>query len=52
MRDLRSWNRATILRHLLNIISRGGSIWVAWMLKYRVKGKSIWMIKDCSGCWL
>lgn len=39
------WNKAAILRHIWNLFARTGSIWVAWVHSYLVKGKSFWGVK-------
>ncbi|CAN1159944.1 LINE-1 retrotransposable element ORF2 protein [Linum perenne] len=51
LKDLSSWNEANIVRHLWNLIARGGSLWVAWIWKYRVKQGDIWTLTTASGSW-
>ncbi|CAN1159330.1 LINE-1 retrotransposable element ORF2 protein [Linum perenne] len=51
LKDLSSWNEANILRHLWNLITRGGSLWVAWILKYRLKQGDIWTLTTATGSW-
>ncbi|CAL1361156.1 unnamed protein product [Linum trigynum] len=42
IRNFGVWNKACVLRHLWEILTLGGSIWVAWISRYRLKGRSIW----------
>ncbi|CAN1132905.1 LINE-1 retrotransposable element ORF2 protein [Linum perenne] len=45
LKDLSSWNRASLARHIWELIVKGGSLWVAWVSYYRTRRKSIW---ECS----
>ncbi|CAN1237963.1 hypothetical protein LINGRAPRIM_LOCUS2007 [Linum grandiflorum] len=31
------WNAANTIRHLWALLVRGGSLWLDWMHKYRIK---------------
>ncbi|CAN0903881.1 hypothetical protein LINGRAHAP2_LOCUS22775, partial [Linum grandiflorum] len=44
VRALSTWNQACIIRHLWNILMQSGSLWITWILHYRVKSGTIW---DC-----
>jgi hypothetical protein len=43
-----------MLRHIWNLFACAGSIWVAWIQTYLLKGRSFWRVKipsNCSWCW-
>ncbi|CAI0558717.1 unnamed protein product [Linum tenue] len=44
IRDFKTWNKACVLRHLWNLLAKAGSLWVAWIQKYRIKGNDLWGI--------
>lgn len=53
LQDLESWNLACELRNLWDVIICAGSLWVAWIEAYILKGNSIWHVEikqNCS-CW-
>ncbi|CAL1405087.1 unnamed protein product [Linum trigynum] len=53
IRNFGVWNKACVLRHLWEILTLGGSIWVAWISRYRLKGRSIWELSVVSaGTWI
>ncbi|CAN1791646.1 hypothetical protein LINPERHAP1_LOCUS19406 [Linum perenne] len=52
LREFRSWNVADILRHFWNLICRGGSLWVAWIMEYIIKQQTIWSVSAEIGCWV
>jgi hypothetical protein len=39
------WNLAAMLRYIWNIFARAGSLWVAWVKEYLLKGKNLWQLK-------
>jgi hypothetical protein len=42
------------MRHIWSIFAQSGSIWVAWVQKYLLKGKSFWCVSvpnNSSWCW-
>ena len=39
-----SWNKACIMQNLWSIILKTGSIWIAWLNVYVLKGRNIWHI--------
>jgi hypothetical protein len=43
---MEDWNKAAILKHIWNIFSQAGSLWVAWVKEYILKGRSFWTIKE------
>ncbi|CAN0837506.1 LINE-1 retrotransposable element ORF2 protein [Linum grandiflorum] len=51
LRELQSWNKANALRHLWNLMVRGGSLWVAWCYAYKIKTCSIWDVRSDYGSW-
>ncbi|CAN1171980.1 LINE-1 retrotransposable element ORF2 protein [Linum perenne] len=42
LKDLSSWNRASLARHIWELIAKGGSLWVAWVSYYRTRRRSLW----------
>ncbi|CAN1228527.1 hypothetical protein LINGRAPRIM_LOCUS1299 [Linum grandiflorum] len=52
LKDFYTWNSAKVLRHLWSLFTRGGSLWVAWMYRYRIKRKTIWEVKAVNGSWI
>ncbi|CAN0905660.1 LINE-1 retrotransposable element ORF2 protein [Linum grandiflorum] len=52
LKDFYSWNAANTVRHLWALIVRGGSLWVAWVYKYRIKRKTIWTVQHSNGSWI
>ncbi|CAN1297431.1 LINE-1 reverse transcriptase homolog [Linum perenne] len=51
IRDFRSWNVAAVIKHLWQLLLCAGSLWVAWVNKYRLKGASIWEFNSEAGSW-
>ncbi|CAL1377701.1 unnamed protein product [Linum trigynum] len=53
VRDFRLWNKACIVRHLWNILAEQGSLWVAWVTRYRLRDRTIWEIAPTAvGSWI
>ncbi|CAL1376155.1 unnamed protein product [Linum trigynum] len=53
IRDFKKWNQACVIRHIWNLLAVSGSLWVAWVKKYRLKTRSIWEITGQSaGTWI
>ena len=49
-----SWNQACILQNIWAIISKSGSLWIAWLQAYVLKGRSFWQqsaTQNSSWCW-
>ncbi|GKB91388.1 RNA-directed DNA polymerase, eukaryota, reverse transcriptase zinc-binding domain protein [Tanacetum coccineum] len=46
LKDLRVWNRAIIVKHLWHIVTDKESLWVKWVNTEKLKGRSIWEIKE------
>ena len=38
LKDILSWNQACMIQHLWSIFSRSGSLWIAWINTYVLKG--------------
>ncbi|GKV34604.1 hypothetical protein SLEP1_g42967 [Rubroshorea leprosula] len=54
IKSLVQWNKACILRFIWMLFTKAGSIWVAWVHAYFLKGKSFWSVKipnDASWGW-
>ncbi|CAN0906355.1 Putative ribonuclease H protein At1g65750 [Linum grandiflorum] len=39
--DIESWNYACVLRHVWSVLLQAGSLWIAWIMEYRLKRKTI-----------
>ncbi|CAL1356365.1 unnamed protein product [Linum trigynum] len=50
-RDMWSWNQACMVRHLWLILLQEGSLWVAWIHNYKLKGRDLWSYSCTSGSW-
>ncbi|CAL1367519.1 unnamed protein product [Linum trigynum] len=50
-RDMYSWNRACMIRHIWLILLQEGSIWVAWVIRYKLKGRDLWSYTCTSASW-
>lgn len=51
IKQLRTWNRAALGRHLWVILTRPANLWSKWVHSNYLKGNNIWMHefpKDCS----
>jgi len=54
IKRLKEWNMATMLKHIWSLFAQSGSLWVAWLHSYCLKGRSLWNIaipKVCSWSW-
>ncbi|CAN1181431.1 LINE-1 retrotransposable element ORF2 protein [Linum perenne] len=51
LKDMRTWNKANVIRHIWNVLMQEGSMWVAWIMKYRLKGRCFWTVKATTGSW-
>ncbi|GKU98316.1 hypothetical protein SLEP1_g11335 [Rubroshorea leprosula] len=54
LKNLVQWNQACILKFIWLLFSKAGSIWVAWVHEYLLKGRSFWTINlpaDASWGW-
>jgi hypothetical protein len=45
LKRLEDKNKVAILRHIWNLFAKAGSMWVAWVKEYLVKGRSFWQVK-------
>ncbi|KAF6158173.1 hypothetical protein GIB67_014967 [Kingdonia uniflora] len=53
-RNIETTNRAAIMRQIWALIARKDNIWVHWITKNYLRGRSLWSINppaDCSWCW-
>ncbi|KAL0455377.1 UNVERIFIED_CONTAM: hypothetical protein Slati_0876900 [Sesamum latifolium] len=52
IRDILALNKGLMSKHLWRIIvADRSSIWVDWIIQYRLRGTSIWTVSDRSGPW-
>ncbi|KAF6148562.1 hypothetical protein GIB67_042521 [Kingdonia uniflora] len=54
IRNIETTNRAAIMRQIWALIARKDNIWVHWITKNYLRGRSLWSINppaDCSWCW-
>ena len=43
-KDTLSWNQACNIQHIWEMFTKAGSLWIAWIETYVLKGRSIWNI--------
>jgi hypothetical protein len=54
LKRLDVWNQSSMLRHIWSLFAKSGSLWVAWVKDYLIKGRSFWSInipQNCSWSW-
>jgi hypothetical protein len=54
IKNMAIWNQAAMLKHIWSLFAQAGSLWVAWVDKNWLKGRSFWEIsipKSCSWSW-
>ena len=39
-----SWNRACVIQNIWSLITQAGSLWIAWINAYVLKGRSFWQV--------
>jgi hypothetical protein len=44
LKELEIWNISSIMRHIWSLFAKFGSICVAWVQEYLLKGKSFWSV--------
>jgi hypothetical protein len=44
------WNKSAILKHIWNLFSKAGSLWVAWVHSNLLKGRCFWTVKVLQEC--
>ena len=44
LKDMASWNKACIMQNIWAIICKAGSIWIAWVEAYMLKGRDFWQV--------
>ncbi|KAL0427987.1 UNVERIFIED_CONTAM: hypothetical protein Slati_2973500 [Sesamum latifolium] len=49
--DIAALNRTLMCRHLCELIIDPSSIWVKWVLQYRLRNKSLWTVNVTIGTW-
>uniref|UniRef100_A0A2N9J3H3 Reverse transcriptase domain-containing protein n=1 Tax=Fagus sylvatica TaxID=28930 RepID=A0A2N9J3H3_FAGSY len=54
LKKVEDWNKAAVMKHIWNLFTQAGSLWVAWIHSELLKGRSFWTVKipqDCSWGW-
>ncbi|KAL0293518.1 UNVERIFIED_CONTAM: putative ribonuclease H protein [Sesamum angustifolium] len=52
IRNIQAMNNALMGKHLWQVLTKKqDSIWVSWILKYKLKNGSLWAAKDNDGSW-
>lgn len=54
VRELEAWNNACCLKIIWLLLCNAGSLWIAWLNEYVLKGRSFWEVKVpqfCSYAW-
>ena len=54
IKDLSSWNQECILQNICSLITKSGSLWIAWIQTYVLRGRDFWQIsavQNCSWSW-
>jgi len=50
LKNLDIWNISSMMRHIWSMFARSGSIWVAWIKQYMLKGRSFWSVSIPQNC--
>ncbi|XP_038997993.1 uncharacterized protein LOC120123057 [Hibiscus syriacus] len=50
LKDLKTWNKACMILHIKNILAGEGSLWVAWVKHYVLKGNNFWNFNVHPSC--
>ncbi|XVF88014.1 hypothetical protein PTKIN_Ptkin19aG0015400 [Pterospermum kingtungense] len=50
LKDIYTWNQASIMKNLWDIFMQAGTLWVAWVNHYILKGQSLWHAAAHSNC--
>ncbi|KAK2653187.1 hypothetical protein Ddye_013043 [Dipteronia dyeriana] len=50
IKDLSSWNKALMIRHLWILIYGMNNLWSSWIKAYHLKGSNLWEAKAPSTC--
>ncbi|XP_022762128.1 uncharacterized protein LOC111308033 [Durio zibethinus] len=50
LKDIEVWHQVCVLRRLWSIFTQAGSLWIAWIQSYVLKGRSIWEIPISHSC--
>ena len=52
VKDMLNWNRACIIQNTWSLITQSGSLWIAWVNEYVLKGQSFWQVSTMqSSSW-
>ncbi len=54
LKRVEDWNKAVAMKHIWNLFTQAGSLWVAWVHCELLKGRSFWTVKipqDCTWGW-
>ena len=52
LKDTLSWNKACVMQNIWSIMVKAGSLWIAWIEAYVLKGRSFWEISaSTSNSW-
>jgi hypothetical protein len=54
LKRVEDWNKAIVMKHIWNLFTQVGSLWVAWVHCELLKGRSFWIVKipqDCTWGW-
>ena len=49
LKDLITWNQACVLQNIWAIIANSGSLWIAWINQYVLRGRSLWQLEATKG---
>uniref|UniRef100_A0A2N9HE77 Reverse transcriptase domain-containing protein n=1 Tax=Fagus sylvatica TaxID=28930 RepID=A0A2N9HE77_FAGSY len=55
LKRVEDWNKAVVMKHIWNLFTQAGSLWVAWVYGELLKGKSLCTVKipqECSWGWM
>lgn len=52
IKKLEEWNRVSMIRHIWNLFAQSGSLWVAWVKMYLLRGRSFGQLKISSSLFL
>ncbi|KAK3193372.1 hypothetical protein Dsin_024682 [Dipteronia sinensis] len=54
IKDVMSWNKALMIRHIWNLVHGSNNLWTTWIKTYHLKGGRVWEVKapqTCSWNW-
>ena len=50
LKRVEDWNKAVVTKHIWNLFTQVGSLWVAWVHCELLKGRSFWIVKIPQDC--